>query len=213
MSGALSQDSLLENAQILAGQDGDFARILHEYGPPPLWDREPGFATLLRIILEQQVSLASADAMYRRLEEKLGSLTPAGMLSAGVTGLRALGVTRQKSAYFINTADAVASGDLDLDALANEDDGLVFVKLTSIKGIGPWTAGIYLLMALRRPDAWPPGDIALLSAYRDLKDLRKRPGSAELDRVAEAWRPNRATAARLLWHYYLSQRNNRDQAI
>jgi len=162
--------------------------------------------TLLRIILEQQVSLASAEAMYHRLETKLGALTPAAVLGAGITGLRGLGVTRQKSAYFINIAEAIENGDIDLDELRRQDDALVFDKLTSIKGVGPWTAGIYLLMALCRPDAWPPGDIALLTAYKNLKGLQRRPVSAELDQVAETWRPHRATAARLLWHYYLSEK-------
>ena len=197
---------MLEATRILASQERDFARILDTYGPPPLWAREPEFATLLRIILEQQVSLASAEAMYRRLEESIGPLTPIAVLETRASGLRALGVTRQKSAYFINIAEAIENGDIDLDELRRQDDALVFDKLTSIKGIGSWTAGIYLLMALCRPDAWPPGDIALLTAYKNLKGLRRRPVSAELDQVAETWRPHRATAARLLWHYYLSEK-------
>lgn len=209
MSGTLSGKSLLETTQILADRDPDFARILDHYGPPPLWDRRPGFATLLRIILEQQVSLASAEAMYRRLEEQLRALTPPTVLAAGPAGLRALGVTRQKSAYFINIARAVENRELNLHELEQLDDGLVFAKLTSIKGIGPWTAGIYLLMALCRPDAWPSGDIALLTAYQNLKGLLYRPASVQLDQVAEAWRPHRATAARLLWHFYLGEKANR----
>lgn len=212
MSQTLNNERLVATAQWLAESDGGFASILKTCGPPPLWAREPGFATLVRIILEQQVSLASADAMYRRLTEKLGPLTPAGVLGVGGAGLRALGVTRQKSAYFINISAAVVRGDLVLEALDKQEDSLVFGQLTAIKGIGPWTAGIYLLMALLRPDAWPPGDVALATAYKDLQGLRQRPAPAELDRVAENWRPHRATAARLLWHYYLSRKTHRDQA-
>lgn len=208
----LTPDSLLEAARILAESDEDFARILKTHGPPPLWDRQPGFATLTRIILEQQVSLASADAMYRRIEDVFGQLTPLSVLAVGADGLRTLGVTRQKSSYFVNLAETIERGDLDLDAMDIEDDGLVFDRLTSIKGIGRWTAGVYLLMALCRPDAWPPGDIALMTAYKNLKGLEQRPGAAELNQVAEAWRPHRATAARLLWHFYLSEKVNGNKA-
>lgn len=203
---ALTPDSLIQATRVLAESDEDFARILEAHGPPPLWDRQPGFAALLRIILEQQVSLASADAMYRRLEDALGPVTTSTVLGVGAGGLRALGVTRQKSGYINELAAAIEVGDVDLYLLEDKDDGLVFDKLTSIKGIGPWTAGVYLLMALCRPDAWPPGDIALMTAYKNLKGLQKRPTAAELDQVAEAWRPHRATAARLLWHYYLSEK-------
>jgi len=202
----LTPDSLLEAARILAESDEDFASILKTHGPPPLWDRPPGFATLLRIILEQQVSLVSADAMYRRVQGAFGSVNPVTVLAVGVDGLRALGVTRQKSSYLINLAGALERGYIDLDVMDRENDGLVFDRLTSIKGIGPWTAEVYLLMALGRPDAWPSGDIALATAYKNLKGLKRRPGAAELNQVAETWRPHRATAARLLWHYYLSER-------
>jgi len=208
----LTRDSLLQASKTLLESDADLGRVLSTYGPPPLWARETGFATLVRIILEQQVSLVSADAMYRRLEDRLGELTPALVLEHGEKGLRALGVTRQKSSYFINLAGALQSGEVDLDAMDKEADGLVINKLTSIKGIGLWTAGIYLLMALRRPDAWPPGDIALMTAYKNLKGLQRRPGKAELDQVAEKWRPHRATAARLLWHFYLSEKANGNPA-
>jgi len=208
----LTPGKLLEATRILAESDEGFARILKTHGPPPLWDRPPGFATLLRIILEQQVSLASADAMYSRIQGALDRVTPTTVIGVGVDGLRALGVTRQKSSYFINLAGVLERGDIELHELGNKTDGLVFEKLTSIKGIGPWTARIYLLMALCRPDAWPVGDIALATAYQRLKGLSRRPTQSELDKLAQGWKPHRATAARMLWHFYLSEKANRNKA-
>lgn len=184
--------------------DKDFARTLRVLGPPPLWKREQGFETLVRIILEQQVSLISADAMFRRLTGKIEPITPATVLAAGAPFLRSFGVTRQKAGYFINVAESIQNGELDLDGLDKESDESVIEKLTSIKGIGPWTAKIYLLMALCRPDVWPVGDIALATAVKNLKGLPVRPTQPELSEIALAWQPYRATAARMLWHYYLS---------
>lgn len=207
----LNEKSLLEAAHVLAQSNQGFAEILKVHGPPPLWAREPGFETLFRIILEQQVSLASADAMYRRLKDNIESLSPSTILTAGSKYLRSLGVTRQKAAYFINVAKAIEDGELELDRLGRESDQVVLQKLTSIKGIGPWTARIYLLMALCRPDIWPIGDVALATAFKNLYGCTKRPTQAALDDMAKAWSPHRATAARLLWHYYLNENINRKQ--
>lgn len=205
MQKVLSKGLLAEAATALAKTDKDLAGILAEHGTPPLWAREQGFETLLRIILEQQVSLVSADAMYRRLTTNINPLTPRSILDAGAPFLRSFGVTRQKAAYFINVAEAIESGALDLEGLANKSDEVVIADLTSVKGIGPWTANIYLLMALLRPDVWPPGDVALATAFKNVKGLKQGPTQAELSEIARAWRPHRATAARLLWHYYLSK--------
>jgi len=199
----LNKKSLVTAAKAIASTDRDFARTLANLGPPPLWEREPGFVTLVRIILEQQVSLASAEAMFQRLKKSIDPITPANVLSAGETFLRSFGVTRQKAAYFINVAQAIETGDLDLDALGQESDEIAIERLTSVKGIGPWTAKIYLLMALCRPDVWPVGDVALATAYKNLKGRSERPTQPELSDIALAWRPHRATAARMLWHYYL----------
>lgn len=200
----LNDKRLAEATRSVASLDQDMARILKDLGTPPLWAREPGFITLVRIILEQQVSLVSADAMFRRLTGRIEPLTPATVLAAGAPFLRSFGVTRQKAAYFINLAKSIQSGELDLDLLGRVSDEAVIEKLTSIKGIGPWTAKIYLLMALCRPDVWPVGDIALATAVKNLKGLPKRPTQPELSEIALAWQPYRATAARMLWHYYLS---------
>jgi DNA-3-methyladenine glycosylase II len=206
----LNDKSLAVAAKSLSLEDEDFARTLAILGPPPLWDREPGFVTLIRIILEQQVSLASADAMYQRLQKNISPLTPATIIEAGEPFLRSFGITRQKAAYFINVAQAVQSGELDLELLEQESEEVAIKKLMSVKGIGQWTAKVYLLMALCRPDVWPIGDVALATAFKNLKSMSERPTQPELDEIAMAWRPHRATAARMLWHYYLSDMQDRD---
>ena len=207
---SLNKESLGVAAKSVALMDKDFARILAQLGPPPLWEREPGFVTLIRIILEQQVSLASADAMFQRLKKNINPLTPTTVNEAGESFLRSFGVTRQKAGYFINVAQAIQSGELDFEALAQESDEIAIEKLTSVKGVGQWTAKIYLLMALCRPDVWPVGDVALATAFKNLKGRAERPTQPELSEIAQAWRPHRATAARMLWHYYLSGMQEQD---
>lgn len=200
----LNNERLAIAAKSVAQKDKDFARILEKHGPPPLWERDQGFITLIRIILEQQVSLASADAMFQRLKKNINPLSPTTVIVAGESFLRSFGVTRQKAAYFINVAHAIQNGELDLEALGLESDEIAIEKLMSVKGIGQWTAKIYLLMALRRPDVWPVGDVALATAFKNLKGRSERPTQPELSEFAKAWSPHRATAARMLWHYYLS---------
>jgi DNA-3-methyladenine glycosylase II len=200
----LNEKRLAVDAHSLASIDRDMARILENHGVPPLWAREPGFTTLIRIILEQQVSLASAATMFRRLQDNIEPLTPATVIAAGSTYLRTLGITRQKATYFINVAEAVQNGGLDFEKVGEESDESAIATLTSIKGIGPWTAKIYLLMALRRPDVWPVGDIALATAVKNLKGWSERPIQPDLTEIAKAWSPYRATAARMLWNYYLN---------
>ena len=202
--GQLDSESLVIAAKSVTLLDQDFAPILSQLGPPPLWERQQGFVTLVRIILEQQVSQVSADAMFQRLRRNIEPLTPVSVIAAGESFLRSFGVTRQKATYFINVAQAIQSGGLDLEALGQKSDEEAIEKLTSVKGIGQWTAKIYLLMALRRPDVWPVGDVALATAYKNLKGMSERPTQPELSELALAWRPHRATAARMLWHYYLS---------
>ncbi|MBU2646749.1 DNA-3-methyladenine glycosylase 2 family protein [bacterium] len=200
----LTEKQLAEGAHTLAERDTDLARLLKTDGVPPLWAREPGFSTLILIILEQQVSLASARATYQRLTDQLVPFTPGRFLEVGPSHLRSLGITRQKAGYCINVAEAILEERLNLKALSRMDDAAVLEKLTRIKGIGPWTANIYLLMVLRRPDIWPAGDIALMTAVQEVKKLPARPASETLAEIAEGWRPFRSVAARMLWQYYLS---------
>jgi len=176
------------------------------YGPPPLWARRPGFPTLLRIILEQQVTLASAAALYQRLAVTIRPFDPAGILALGPTGLRELGVTRQKTRYALALADQVATGQLALQRLGRCSDAEARERLMGVPGIGPWTASIYLLMALRRPDVWPPGDLALDKALARLHGSASVLGATEVEETTAPWRPLRAVAARILWHSYLSER-------
>jgi DNA-3-methyladenine glycosylase II len=202
----LDESSLRRGVLILARRDPALAAIARQYGPPPLWAREPGFATLVHMILEQQVSLASALAVFERLRASLPVFDAASLLALDDVVFKRVGITRQKTAYARGLASAIAGKSLDLDAIAMLEDADVHTTLTRIKGIGLWTSNVYLLMALGRPDAFPASDIALqVAAHRALR-LRKRPTPERLERLAEQWRPWRAVAARLLWHFYLSEK-------
>jgi DNA-3-methyladenine glycosylase II len=182
------------------------AGIFAVHGDPPLWRRASGFTTLVHIILEQQVSLKSAKAMLVRLEGAIQPFTPSRFIELGDSYLRGLGVTRQKSAYLLHLADSIVNGDLSFARLARLSDEEARLVLTRVKGIGSWSADVYLLMAMRRADIWPAGDLALAVAMKELKGLATRPGPQELERLAEEWRPHRAVAARMLWQYYLGKR-------
>ena len=202
----LTPETLARGARILARRDPDLRRIVREYGPPPMWARRPGFSTLIHIILEQQVSLASAKAAFVRLQAAISPITPHKFLALNAVQLKSIGFSRQKMAYVQNLASAIIENRFDPKTLATLSDDSVREKLIELKGIGQWTADIYLLMCLRRPDVWPHGDLALATAAREVKQLTARPTYDDLDRLAEQWRPWRAVAARLLWHYYLSKK-------
>jgi DNA-3-methyladenine glycosylase II len=206
MPKALTGAGLRRAARALAARDEDLGRVLARLGTPPMWAREPGFPTLVLIILEQQVSLASARAAFARLLQLASPLTPRGFLALGDEALRAAGFSRQKAAYCRHLAALVESGELDLGGLAALGDVEARGELLKVKGVGPWTADIYLLMALGRPDVWPTGDLALAAAAHEVKRLPARPTYPELDALAQAWRPYRAVAARLLWHHYLNKK-------
>lgn len=202
---ALTEASVAEAAAILAERDPYLASLVDRHGPPPLWPRPPGFATLVRIILEQQVSLASAAALFARLQRELGDpLSPAAIILQGPAGLRDHGLTRQKAHYVSSLAAQVEAGELVLSHLGEMTDRRAATKLMRVPGIGPWTASIYLLMALRRPDVWPSGDLAL---HRVLARHHRRGQftAEQAVRIARRWRPWRAVAARILWHSYLSE--------
>ncbi len=171
-----------------------------------MWQRPPGFPTLAHIVLEQQVSLASAQAAFDRLRRAADPLTPECFLELDDAELLAIGFSRQKARYVRLLAREIATGALDLNGLGRLDDASARAALVSLTGIGPWTASIYLLMALRRGDVWPEGDLALASAVAHVKQLARRPSPSELEAMAVAWQPWRAVAARLLWHDYLRRR-------
>jgi DNA-3-methyladenine glycosylase II len=204
-SGRLTNNILSAAAQELAARDRHLAFIHELYGPPPMWARRPGFPTLLRIILEQQVSLSSARAMFDRLKSNIEPFTASRFIESGEAYLRSLGVTRQKAHYCVQVAQAFTNGELNQIGRMNDEDA--HDMLLRIKGVGPWTANIYLLMALRRPDIWPDGDVALATAVGKLQKIDPRPSFPRLAQIAEAWRPYRSVAARMLWQYYLAERS------
>lgn len=193
----------------LAARDPDLAGIVARRGPPPLWDRAAGFGTLVHIVLEQQVSLASARAAFERLRGVADPLTPTRFLGLTDSELLAIGFSRQKARYGRALAGAIASGALDLGGLGELDDEEVHRALQAVPGIGPWTSTIYLLMVLGRPDVWPSGDIALATSVGEVKGLGGRPDAARMTELGEAWRPWRSVAARLFWHDYLARRAER----
>lgn len=204
----LTQKTLALAARELAARDETLAGILARHGDPPLWQRATGFTTLVHIILEQQVSLKSARSMLNRLEAAIQPFTPARFIELGDTYLRNLGVTRQKSAYLLHLSQSIVNGDLSFTKLSRMNDDDARLTLTRIKGIGLWSADVYLLMAMRRADIWPAGDLALAVAMQELMGLEKRPGPVELEQLAEKWRPHRAVAARMLWQHYLGRRKS-----
>ena len=202
----LTQATLARSLRVLARRDRDLAQILLDFGPPPLWARQPGFPTLIHIILEQQVSLASADAAFTRLQATIKPITPRRFLTLDSAALKAIGFSRQKTAYARHLAQAIVQRRFSPAALEAMDDETARAALIELRGIGTWSADIYLLMALRRPDIWPKGDLALAVAAQQVKRLATRPTPDELEELGAAWRPWRAVAARMLWHFYLSWR-------
>jgi len=209
----LTEEVFAESVTELTARDAHLAEVVAKYGAPPLWIREPGFPTLVYIILEQQVSLASARAAYQRLRAAAKPLTPNRFLQLTDEELKRIGFSRQKALYTRLLAEALARRHFDLRYLHDLQDHEARKMLVALKGIGNWTADIYLLSALRRPDIWPVGDLALAVAVQEVKRLRVRPTPDRLERMSTPWRPWRAVAARLFWHAYLSKRGQNSAAI
>ena len=202
-----TQDDLADHCRILAKQDQRLRSILDRHGPPPFWHREPGFACLIRIILEQQVSLASAYAVYSKLESRLGVITADAMLAASDEALKQCGFSRQKMAYARILAKAIVSGELDVDGLARLPDQDVRRELIRIKGIGEWTVNVYLLLSLHRLDVFPSGDLALVKAMHRYGYLGPGDKREAVLAQAEAFVPRRSILAILLWHGYITENN------
>ena len=208
-SNQLTGKSLVEATEVLAARDSGLRSIYEAHGVPPMWARRPGFPTLLQIIIEQQVSLVSARSMLKRLKSNIEPFTPERFIVLNETFLRSLGLTRQKSHYCVQLAHAFTEGRLNKISRMSDEEAQA--TLVSIKGIGPWSANIYLLTALKRPDIWPTGDVALATSVGRLRTLPQRPSFQQLAEMAEAWRPFRSVAARMLWQYYLARRDNREK--
>jgi DNA-3-methyladenine glycosylase II len=201
---SLSRKAFHRALYILRDRDPDLNAILTTFGPPPLWKRDPDFPTLVQIILEQQVSLSSARAAFHKLMQTVSFLTPEEFLNLDGKTLKQIGFSRQKACYCGHLAESIRSGSLNLEALSKMEDEQARAELIKIKGIGRWTADIYLLLALRRPDVWPIGDLALTAAVQRVKRLGARPSSQKLETLSVVWKPWRAVAARIFWHYYLN---------
>ena len=198
----LNEHTLAEGLQALGRMDSDVARVLEETGPPELRSREPGFEALLGAIVSQQISKAAARTVWDRLVAAADPLGPETILALDEDALRAAGLSRQKANYARGLAEAVVTGTIDLGGLAYLPDETIIEQLVALKGIGRWSAEIYLLFALGRPDAFPADDLALMIGAQRMKRLEERPNRTALTEIAEAWRPWRGPAALLLWHYY-----------
>ena len=198
----LTEQSLIAGLDDAGSRCPAVARALAEVGYPELRRRAPGFAALLRAIVGQQLSVASASAIWRRIEDAVCPMTPEAVLAQDEDALRSLGLSRPKIRYARGLAEVCVSGALDLERLHDLPDEEAIAALVAVKGIGRWTAEVYLLFALGRRDALPAGDLALLTAAQRLFGLPERPTPAELLERAEPWRPWRGAAAHLLWRYF-----------
>jgi DNA-3-methyladenine glycosylase II len=202
----LDETTFAEAVDLLCAEEEALAEVTRVHGAPPFWHRPEGFTTLVWLILEQQVSLESGAEMYRRLHGLVGQITPEAVTSAGDAGLRGIGITRQKAGYLLDLAAAVRDGGLDLAALGQSTPGEARATLLAIRGIGPWTADVYLLSAVRFPDVFPVGDRALQVGTGEVLGMSAMPDPDELGLLSTPWRPVRAVAARIIWHAYLAKR-------
>lgn len=199
-------DSFHRICRKLAKQDADLAGIIRQYGFPPMWTRPASFQSLILFILEQQVSLASAYAAFKKLKEKIGFVTPPKILALTDKELRACYFSRQKIVYARELANAVKRRELVLKKLFSSADDEIRTALIKIKGIGHWTIDVYLMHSLQRTDLFPLGDIALVNSLKEIKQLPKDTSKEELLLIAELWRPFRTVAAMILWHAYIQKR-------
>ena len=188
----------------LLKRDKIFAAIHKQYGPPPDWGRDPGFISLSKIILEQQVSLASANAHFQKLNTYVPEFSPAHILNLSDEEMRTCQISRQKAKYLRELSKAVSTSSLDLEGLSLLSEPEVRTVLTAIKGIGHWTTDIYLMFCLQSKDIFPIGDIAVVNTVKELTDARTQD---EILVLAEKWRPLRSLATYFLWHNYLKKRN------
>ena len=206
MISTYSEDNLPSLYDKVSRKDPDLKKIIKEYGYPPLWVRPNSYETLVLTILEQQVSLASAYAAYKKLKDRLGVISPANLLNLSDEELRACYLSRQKIVYTRLLAEAIISGNIDLKEFETQPDDVVRTVLKKIKGIGDWTVDIYLIHALQRTDIFPLGDLALINAIKMVKGF-KEINKEELLEMAEPLKPLRSMATMLYWHYYIKKKN------
>ena len=205
MSEQFSKSNFHTICDQLASQDADLAAIITAYGYPPMWSRPNTFETLVHIILEQQVSLASALSALNKLKERVQELTPSRLLLLTDEEMRACYCSRQKTLYIKYLAEALLSGQLNLTELEYLPNDAIRAKLINLKGIGNWTIDVYLMFVLQRADIFPIGDLAAVNAFKRVKGLATGISKEEIIEIATQWQPYRTVATMLLWHYYLSQ--------
>lgn len=205
--GILHENNFHGMCRALALKENVFQQIINQYGYPPLWSRSQSFASLIHIILEQQVSLASAKAAFDKLQERLGTITPQKLLLLTDEELKACYFSRQKTVYARELAMAIAQNKIYLPSFKHKEDELIRKELTAIKGIGNWTVDVYLLFALQRSDVFPTGDLAMMNALKATMQLPKHTTKETIIDIAENWRPYRSAATMLFWHWYIKKRN------
>ena len=212
MHQTFSKENFHHICRLLTEKDNDLKAIIDKHGFPPMWSRPNIFQTLILTILEQQVSLASAYAAYKKLREKTGFITPKKILALSAEELRACYFSRQKTVYAKALATAIVKKQISLKKLSLVTDDEIRIILKEVKGIGDWTVDIYLIHALHRTDLFPLGDIALVNSLKEIKHLNKNATKAEMLAVADAWRPYRTIATMILWHAYIRKRGLKIQA-
>jgi DNA-3-methyladenine glycosylase II len=193
----------------LAQKEKCVHKILNTYGYPPVWEKEKGFEGLVRIILEQQVSLASAFAVYKKLKKNIQTITPENIIDMTEADFKLCGFSRQKTAYVNNLAYEILEKGLNLDQLSNESDEIVRAELIKIKGIGNWTCDIYLLMCLNWLDIFPTGDLALINSMKENGIISRKSSKEMILKVTKRFKPYRSIFAMILWHAYIQRRNIR----
>lgn len=195
-----------ESIDQLCRLDSTFQLILEKYGPPPNWQRDKGFESLCQIILEQQVSLASAKASFNKLNYAIKSVTPENIKLLAPDRFRELSITRQKRDYLKSLSEKILTQEFSFEKLELLNAPEIYSSLIELKGIGPWTANIYLIFCHQSPDIYPPGDVALINTIKELKEVTK---ANSMDTITFTWSPFRSLASFFLWHYYLSKRGRK----
>jgi DNA-3-methyladenine glycosylase II len=202
-----NEDNFISLCDKLARKDKDLRTVIKQHGYPPMWGRVPSFATLIHIILEQQVSLASAKAAFLKLEAKIGHITPEKVLLLTDEELKACYFSRQKIIYARHLATAIVNNGFSIEKIVALDDNNLRTEMKKLKGIGDWTVDVFMMMALHRCDCFPTGDIALMKSIKEVKRLEMQTSKEAILLLADKWKPYRTIAAFMLWHAYIKKRN------
>lgn len=202
-----NEDNFNSLCDKLAKKDKHLKAVIKEHGYPPLWGRIPSFATLIHIILEQQVSLASAKAAFLKLESRIGHITPEKILQLTDEEMKACYFSRQKTIYARHLALSMVNGELSIEKISLLEDEQLRTEMKKLKGIGDWTVDVFMMMALHRCDCFPTGDIALMKSIKEVKGLDMYTSKEEILLLADNWKPYRTIAAFILWHAYIKKRN------